>query len=165
MDLSAAKNADEHPKQPVQGIQAASLLVSMAKRKVWAGVPTLALTIYVGLCIICRPEATGTKDFLPVPTKLEKYWSLAWSLACIWSTLSSHDSGSEGLNGEHGLETWKTWRVEPWSDVSHFGLRPWTREMQRRRASEKRWGSRERVELVAMTGFEGELSFDIGLLW
>ena len=158
MDLAEANKVEEHPTQPVQGTQAASLLVSMAMSRVWGGVPILALTIYVGLCMICLPEAIGTTDLLA--TRLDKNWSLVWSSVCIWRILSSHDSGFEGLNGEHGLYTWKTWRVEPWSGVSHLGFRQWTREMQRR-ASEKR-----RVLSAMALDFscEVELGFD-GLVW
>jgi hypothetical protein len=86
--------------------------------------------------VICLPEAIGTTDFLA--TRLDKYWILAWSLASIWSTLSSHESGFEGLNGEHGLYTWNTCRFEPWSGVSHLGFCPWAKDTKRRRAMANR---------------------------
>ena len=73
----------------------------------------------------------GTID-LPA-TMLARNCSLAWSLACSWRTLSAHESGFDGLNGEHGLNTWKTSRVEPWSWVSHLGVSPSTREKSRNR--------------------------------
>lgn len=81
--------------------------------------------------MICLPEAIGTTD-LPA-TKLARNCSLAWSLACSWRTLSSHESAFDGLNGEQGLNTWKTCRVEPCSCVSHLGFCPWTREKTRNR--------------------------------
>lgn len=119
VDFSGANKAEEQPSQPEQGTQAASLLVSMAMSNVWGGFPILALTMYVGLCMICLPEAMGTMDLRA--TKLSRNWTLVMSLACIWSTLSSHESGFGGLNGEHGLNTWNTCRVEPWSWESHLG--------------------------------------------
>jgi len=132
VDLTGEKGFDvEQPTQPEQGIQAASLLVSKAKSKVWGGVPNLALTMYVGLCMICLADAIGTTDFLA--TKLDKYCILAWSLACSCRTFSSHDIGFDGLNGEHWLKIWNTLSVEPSSWMSHFGVCPWTREMKRQR--------------------------------
>ena len=94
--------------------------------------------------MICLPEAIGTMDLLA--TKLERYCILAWSLACSFRTLSSHDIGFEGLNGEHGLNTWKTSRVEPWSWVSHLGVSPWTREKSRKRSK----GESESVVFMAI---------------
>jgi len=131
VDLAVAKGLRvEQPRQEVQGNQAASLLVSMAKRRVWGGVPILAFTMYVGLCVICLPEAIGTMDLLT--TKLDRYCILAWSLACSCRTLSSHDIPSEGLKGEQGLNTWNTLRVEPWSWTSHLGFSPLAREKRRK---------------------------------
>jgi len=45
VDFSGENKVDVQPSQAVQGIQAASLLVSMAKSKVCGGVPILALTM------------------------------------------------------------------------------------------------------------------------
>jgi hypothetical protein len=45
VDVTELNTVEEHPTQPLQGIQAASLLVSKAMRNVWAGVPTFALTM------------------------------------------------------------------------------------------------------------------------
>ena len=70
VDLAEANKVEEQPTQPVQGTQAASLLVSIAMSRVCGGVPILALTIYVGLCMICLPEAIGTTDLLA--TRLDK---------------------------------------------------------------------------------------------
>jgi len=131
VDLAGAKGLRvEQPTQEVQGTQAASLLVSMAKRRVWGGVPILALTMYVGLCVICLPEAIGTIDLLA--TKLQRYCILAWSLASSCRTLSSHERPSEGRNGEQGLNTWNTLRVEPWSWTSQLGFSALAREKRRK---------------------------------
>nr|GMD59615.1 hypothetical protein MtrunA17_Chr1g0164411 [Ipomoea batatas] len=100
--FAAMAEEEGQPTQPEQGTQAASLLVSMANSKVCGGVPMLALTMYVGLWVICRAEAIGTLDFLA--TRLSRYSSRASSLVCIWSTVSSHESEDlAGLNGEQEL--------------------------------------------------------------
>lgn len=139
VDMELAKTVEEQPWQPVQGIQAASLLVSMAMSIVCGGVPIWVRTMYVGDCVICLPEAIGTTDFLAAARE-ERYWSLAWSLDCVWRTFCSHESGLEDLKGEHGLLMWSTWRVESWSWFEHFGFwfSPWVREKQRM-AREMRW--------------------------
>ena len=112
VDLSELKWEDPQPWQPLQGNQAASLLVSKAIKNVWAGVPTFTLTMYVGLWISCRAQATGATDFLA--TRLVRYCDRAWSSINIWITLSSQDIFL-GLKGEHGLDTWNTFRVDPLS--------------------------------------------------
>lgn len=113
VDLSGAKREEPQPWQPLQGNQAASLLVSNAIKNVCGGVPTFTLTMYVGLCINCLAQATGATDFRA--TRLVKYWDRALSSIRVWITLSSQDIFL-GLKGEHGLDTWNTFRVEALSD-------------------------------------------------
>ena len=77
----------------------------------------------------------GTTD-LPA-TRLVRYWTLASSLDCVWSTRASHESGSFLWK----LGEWRTWRVEPSSGVAELEVRPWVGE-RKRRASERRIESR-----------------------
>lgn len=157
-DLSDEKTVVEgQPTQPEQGIQAASLLVSRARRRVWAGVPILARTTKVGLWISCRAEAMGTTDLRA--TREDRNWRRAWSLACIWSTLSAQERGFEGRNGEQGLKMWNTLRVELRSSagLQLRGIWDLAVEMENRRRRRRRRGRGRKGDFVLfMASFESE---------
>lgn len=59
-------------------------------------------------------------------------WRRAWSLDCIWRTECCHERGVLGLNGEQGLLTWNSSRVEPCTSAAlHFGFRARVRVRER----------------------------------
>ena len=73
-------------------------------------------------------------------TRLERNWRRALSSAWSWRTVSSHERDVAGLKGEHGLNMWYTFRLEPWSSASQFGFEARVfDDVRRRREKRNTW--------------------------